>query len=147
MHTPLIKLFSIAFILAGLVAFSWYSVDNAASSDAIHCDVNTGMCDEIAGIKLTFESAIVANKPMLVRFRLPESAQQQVPYFNATLTGQEMYMGITQTQLTRVAQTNLYQGELRIPVCTTSAMSWQLSISVPDADVEPLHYQFTLMQP
>ena len=146
MHTPLIKLFSIAFLLAGLVAFSWYSVDDA-SSDAIQCDVNTGACDEIAGIELTFESAIVANKPLLVSFRLPENAQQQVPYFNATLTGQEMYMGITQTQLERVAQTSLYQGELRIPVCTTSAMSWQLAISVPDADVEPLHYQFTLMQP
>ena len=147
MHTPLIKLFSIAFLLAGLVAFSWYSVDDAASSDAIQCDVNTGACDKIAGIELTFESAIVANKPLLVSFRLPENAQQQVPYFNATLTGQEMYMGITQTQLERVAQTSLYQGELRIPVCTTSVMSWQLAISVPDADVEPLHYQFTLMQP
>lgn len=149
MRNPFIKLFVIGFAIAVLVAFSYRNLAPSSASEP-SCNVQTGVCESVSGIELSFSGPIEANKPLQVMLTLPEGAKLPVTSLNATLTGQEMYMGITESVLK--LRNNSYIGELRIPVCTTETMDWRLAISVAESsateqNVEPLIYHFSITQP
>lgn len=142
-RNPFVKLFAIGFAIAVLVALSYGNLSSDQSSSAASCNVETGVCQTASGIGLSFSGPIAVNKPLMLTLTLPESAQHSLDYLSATLTGRDMYMGITQTKL-MAQQGGKFVGELRIPICTTEKMDWQLAISVPNEDVAPLIYQFSI---
>ncbi|WP_417504144.1 hypothetical protein [Marinomonas gallaica] len=146
MRHPFIKLFVIGFAIAVLLAFNYRHFATENDAFAAECDVKTGLCESISGIALSFSEPIKVNVPLQLTLTLPEGAKQPVSKLKATLTGQDMYMGITEATL--LQQGNRYVGEIRIPVCTTETMDWRLAISVADgSDVEPLIYHFSMTQP
>ncbi|MCO4784986.1 hypothetical protein [Marinomonas atlantica] len=146
MRHPFIKLFVIGFAIAVLLAFNYRQFASENDAMVAECNVKTGQCDSISGLSLGFSGPIKANVPLPLTLTLPEGSKQPVSKLKATLTGQDMYMGITEAIL--LQQGNRYVGEIRIPVCTTETMDWRLAISVADgSDVEPLIYHFSMTQP
>lgn len=141
---PFVKLFAISFLGALLTALVIKSQEGStAQGTPLVCDSLNGQCEVLGGIQLNFPEGIKTTGEVPVEFTLPAGTEQLVPKLAVKLEGKTMYMGVNEYQLD-LAQGTLYRGNIRIPVCTTEKMDWLMSISVPEANVAPIVYEFSI---
>lgn len=140
---PLFKLCVTGSAVAVLALLSYFNLRQMNQSDIGACDVVSGACQVVSGFKLSFSDAIEVNKPLTLTLTVPEATPVLKKRLMATLTGRDMYMGITEAALVQQQQGRAFVGTMRIPICTTEKMDWQLEISSPNDDVAPLIYQFS----
>lgn len=148
MRYPLTKLIALSAALIAVLIVS-YLLSQPDKVAIAECQADTGFCQTQSGAQLTFAGPIKVNQPLPLRLSFAADDAPDVTQLNVRLTGKDMYMGITETTLVKQGQG--FEGVLRIPICTTEKMVWQMTIARPfegssQAQFEPLTYQFTITQ-
>lgn len=98
------------------------------------CNLHHEQCKAVSN-EQQIELSIVAeeissSKPLQFEVTLDNIDAQQVM---VDLQGKSMYMGINQTLLTKVSDTqNRWQGNITLPICTTGKMTWVSSIQIEE---------------
>ncbi|SBS35492.1 hypothetical protein MAQ5080_03195 [Marinomonas aquimarina] len=132
--------------LAGVLAYSAWQNQHSLTASALTCEVATGVCEENEGWALNFSGPIVVNKELTLTLTVPESLSQTSSW-QGRLEGRDMYMGVTPVTLSASAKSNQYQGQLRIPMCTTQNMAWRLVLAPSDGSESTVTYEFLMSQP
>ena len=132
--------------LLALLGYSvWHNTD-LGSGPIAKCEQDSGKCDKNLGAILNLSEPIVVNKALMLKLTLPESMAQG-DFWQGRLEGRDMYMGITPVTLKAADRSNQYQGQLRIPICTTEQMAWRLILESSDGSKSILMYEFMMSQP
>lgn len=126
-------------IIAGLGLVLWFpslldsqSLERLVFKTEANCSVKNRLCNAVNAeqkIGLLIKSEQVHSlKPLQFEVMLAGIKAEQIML---DLKGRDMYMGLNQTLLTKVAgKSNLWRGEAALTVCTTGNMTWIASVVV-----------------
>lgn len=114
------------------------------STDA-ECDLHATKCSAQhaqQAINLDIKAEQISSaKSMLFEVELENLEANQIML---DIKGKQMYMGVNQVHLNRVAgENNRWQGEVTLPVCATGSMTWVTSvITEKDGQLTQADFEF-----
>lgn len=112
----------------------------------VNCSLNKGACTYQSSIYGDITVLVTPNEftpliPLTIKVTTKNAPVQDA---TARVDGKDMFMGLNQTSLSRTANSDVWQGEITIPVCTVDKeMEWLLSLTLEGNDSERLVFNIT----
>ena len=142
MNQRLKTLATLAILLLGIAALSFWSLQNSSTGKTASCEIDSGKCQ----FSLDQQNYQISFGPMPARALQPmrlelTTSNRNISKVWVDLQGVDMFMGVNQFELVHTG--NAWQGITELAVCTTGKMRWLARVIIEQPQGETLFLDLT----
>ena len=142
MNQRLKTLATLAILLLGIAALSFWSLQNSSTGTTASCEIDSGKCQ----FSLDQQNYQISFGPMPARALQPmrlelTTSNRNISKVWVDLQGVDMFMGVNQFELVHTG--NAWPGITELAVCTTGKMRWLARVIIEQTQGETLFLDLT----